>query len=368
MARPVLNPTTMKRLLLASLPLPLALVGCYGGERYNTGECPAGETCSDLTPKGLQFVGNHLVDDILLSGPRATAIGGTQTVALQYDRGDGVTVALDLPFTADDDGGLGVKVSAQSGSQVTILGAGSRSNYLRILDTDGLLMDRKELTGAALDRVELTGTDFESIPNGTQLAFAPGHRKIGVALYGDVQHSSGPRSERIVDTGMEISLAGATRIEWDTLDVANAQIGRSYLSVTAGDKPALDIDFVVTDHADAVTTIEPAPTSIMPNGSQSVCFAATMADVSGPRYIVGFTWTFNVDGVVKTQGEGVPSRNCISVSTTKTSGTVSVQASAGGQSTSLTLNVGAARSILPVGPGTRTAAEAVSTDGDRASM
>jgi hypothetical protein len=177
MARPVLNPTTMKRLLLlASASLPL--IGCYGGERYNTGECPAGETCSDLTPKGLQFVGNHLVDDILLSGPRATAVGGTQTVALQYDRGDGVTVALDLPFTADDDGGLGVKVSAQSGSQVTMLGAGSRTNYLRILDTDGLLMDRKELTGAALDRVELTPTDFESIPNGTQLAFAPGHRTL----------------------------------------------------------------------------------------------------------------------------------------------------------------------------------------------
>jgi hypothetical protein len=355
-----------KLLLLASLPL----VGCYGGERYNTGECPAGETCSDLTPTGLQFVGNALVDDILISGPRATAIGGTQVVALQYKRSDGVTVALDLPFTADDDGGLGVQVSAQSGSQVTILGAGSRSNYLRILDQDGLLMDRKELTGAALDRVELTPTDFESVPNGTLLAFAPGKRKVGVALYGDVQHSNGPRSERIVDTGMEISLAGATKIAWDTLELDNASIGRSYLSVTAGDKPALEMDFVVVDHADAVTTIEPAPTSIMVNGSQSVCFAATMADTTGPRYIVGLTWTFNIDGVTKTQGDGVPSRNCISVSTTKTSGTVAVQASAGGQSTTLTLNVvdAMARGIAPTGPGMHTAAEAVSTDGDRASL
>jgi hypothetical protein len=167
---------------------------------------------------------------------------------------------------------------------------------------------------------------------------------------------------------MEISLAGATRVEWDTLDVADAQIGRSYLSVTAGDKPALDLDFVVVGYADAVTTIEPAPTTIMPNGSQSICFAATMADTTGPRYIVGFTWTFNIDGVVKTQGDGVPSRNCISVTTTKTSGTVAVQASAGGQSQTVTLTVGAARSILPVGPGMRTAAEAVSTDGDRAAM
>ncbi|HUS27416.1 MAG TPA: hypothetical protein VMZ53_02875 [Kofleriaceae bacterium] len=359
----------MKRLLLlasASI-LPLS-VGCYGGERYNTGECPAGETCSDLTPKGLQFVGNSLVDDILLSGPRATAVGGTQVVALQYSRGDGVTVALDLPYTADDDGGNGVKVSAQSGSQVTMLGAGSRSNYLRILDSDGLLMDRKELTGAALERIELTPTDFESIPNGSELAFAPGKRKLGVALYGDVQHSSGPVSERIVDTSMQLDLAGAQKTAWDTLEVANAQIGRSTLTVTAGDKPALNIDFVVVDHADAVAVTEPAPSTIMPSGSQTVCFKATMADVTGPRYIVGLTWTFNVDGQIKTQGDGVLTRNCISVTTTKTTGSVSVQASAGGQSSTVSLAVGAARTIAPVGTGMHTAAEAVSTDGDRAAL
>lgn len=357
----------MKRLLLLASPL-IPLVGCYGGERYNTGECPAGETCSDLTPKGLQFVGNHLVDDILISGPRATAVGGTQVVALQYDRGDGVTVALDLPFTADDDGGNGVKVSAQSGSQVTMLGAGSRTNYLRILDQDGLLMDRKELTGAALSKIELVPSDFESIPVGSDLAFAPGKREFGVALYGDVQHSGGPVSERIVDTGMTLELAGSTLKAWDTLEITDAQIGRSYLSVTAGDKPAASIDIVVVDHADAVAAIEPAASSIMPNGSQSICFKATMADTNGPRYIAGLTWQFNVDGQAKTQGDNTLTRNCISVTTTKTTGTVSVQATAGGQSATVTLAVGAARSIAPVGAGVHTAADAVPTDGDRAAL
>jgi hypothetical protein len=358
----------MKRLLLlASASIPL--VGCYGGERYNSGKCPAGETCSDLTPTGLLFVGTDLVDDILLSGPRATAVGGTQVVALQYKRSDGVTIALDLPYTADDDGGNGVKVSAQSGSQVTVLGAGSRSNYLRILDQDGLLMDRKELTGAAINRIELRPADYESIPVGSDLAFAPGKRKVGVALYGDVQHSSGPVSERLVDTGMQLDLAGSTKTSWDTLEVANAQIGRSTLSITAGDKPAATMDFVVVDHADAVQAIAPAATTIQPNGSQSICFQATMADVNGPRYISGFTWTFDVDGVVKTQGDGVLSRNCISVTTTKTSGTVAVQATAGGMSTTVTLAVGAmARGKEPVGAGVHTAADAVSTEGDRAAM
>ena len=116
----------MKRLLYLSF-LSLPLIGCYGGERRNTGECPAGEVCSDLTPTGLDFIGNRLVGELLLSGPRPTAIGGTQAVALEYDRGDGVDVALDLPFSADDDGGIGVRVDAISGSQVVIRGAGSRS-------------------------------------------------------------------------------------------------------------------------------------------------------------------------------------------------------------------------------------------------
>ena len=357
----------MKRLLyLASLPF--LAVGCYGGERYNTGACPAGETCSSLTPKGLQFVGNALVDDILISGPRATAIGGTQVVALEYNRpNDNVTVALDLPFTADDDGGLGVKVSATSGSQVTMLGAGSRTNYLRILDKDGLLMDRKELTGAAVDKFELTPSDFESIPSGALLAFAPGKRTVGVALYGAVQHSTGPVSERIVDTSMQLDLAGATTKAWDTLEVANATVGTSTLTVTAGDKPAASLDFVVVDHADALAAIDPAPTTIMPNGSQSICFAATMASSPDARYIAGLTWTFNVDGQQKMQGDGMVTRNCVSVNTTKTSGTVTVQASAGGQSASVVLTVAAARSIAPA-PAVHTSADAVSTDGDRAAL
>ncbi|NVB78034.1 MAG: hypothetical protein HOV81_06530 [Kofleriaceae bacterium] len=339
------------------------MVGCYGGERRNTGECPAGETCSDLTPGGLDFVGNHLVDDILLSGPRATAIGGTQQVALEYDRGDGIDVALDMPFTADDDGGNGIRVDSTSGSQVTIRGAGSRSNYLRILDEDGLLMDRKELTGAALESIELVTTDFESVPAGAQLAFAAGPRKVGVALYGDVQHSGGPTPERLVDTSMVLALQGAERTAWDTLEV-NAQVGTYPLAVTAGDKPTATLDFIVVDHADALAAISPMTTVPPSNtGSTSLCFQAT---TSG-RYIAGLSWSFLVDGETITHGNDALTRNCISVSTQKTSGTVSVQANAGGQSTTLTLNVGAAarsRDNVPM----RTAAPAVTTAGDRASL
>ena len=355
----------MKRLLFSFSFLSLPLVACYGGERRETGECPAGETCSDLTPTGLDFIGNRLVGELLLSGPRPTAIGGTQAVALEYDRGDGVDVALDLPFSADDDGGIGVKVDAISGSQVVVRGAGSRSNYLRILDSDGFLMDRKELTGAALTRIELIPEDYEKIPEDTLIAFAPGTRTFGIALYGDVQTSSGPRAERLVDTSMEVALAGATRKAWDTIEF-DAAIGTHALAITAGDKPAANLDLVVTGTADSVAPIAPAPSTIAANGSASVCFKA----LANNRYIAGLTWTYNIDGEVTVKDNDDLQRNCMSVTTTKTTGTVSVSASAGGQTMTMALSVGTAPRLVDEiqVEKVRPATHAVTTAGDRASL
>jgi hypothetical protein len=368
MAQPVLFATAMKRLLASTL-LTLPLVACYGGERYNTGECPAGETCSDVTPTGLQFIGNGLYGELLLSGPRPTAVGGTQAIALQYERYDGVDIALDQPFTADDDGGIGVKVDAISGSQVVVRGAGSRSNYLRILDIDGLLMDRKELTGAAVNKIGLIPADLESVPADKELAFAAGEREFGIAIYGDVQTSSGPRSQRLIDTSMALQLAGSSREGWDSLSI-NAAVGTSTLSVTAGDKPAANLDFIVVDHADTVSVINPAPSTIAVNQSQSVCFQA----LASGRYVAGLTWTYVVDGATSVKGEGTLQRNCVSVSTQKTSGTVSVQATAGGQTTAMALTVGTmareskSTSPLATEPTTRATSHAIATAGDRAAM
>lgn len=351
----------MKRLLLASLSA-VPLVACYAGERRATGQCPAGEDCSDTTPGGLDFVGNSLVNDILWSGPRPTAVGGTQTVALEYDRGDGIDVALDLPFIADDDGGIGVRVASTSGSQVTVQGMGSRTNYLRILDSDGFLMDRKQLTGAALTSMELVPTDFEAIPADRLIAFNVGPRPIGVALYGDVQQASGPVAERLVDTSMQLALASADRLAWDMLRIDFAP-GTYPLTVTAGDKPPATLDVVVVDHADAVGLQAGEPTTIAPNQSRSVCFEA----LTGSRHIVGLTWTFNVEGKVTTHGDGDFMRNCIDVTTTKSSGSVSIQASAGGQSTTVALTIAQAREQRDASR-IKALPAAIPTAGDRAAL
>jgi hypothetical protein len=352
----------MKRLVYSISFLALPLLGCYGGERYNTGECPAGEECSDQTPTGLQFIGNALVGELLLSGPRPTAVGGTQTVALEYQRSDGLNVALDLPYTADDDGGIGVRVDSTSGSQVIVRGAGSRSNYLRILDADGLLMDRKELTGAALERIELVAVESESVATNKPLAFAPGTRRIGVALYGEVQTSSGPRDQRLVDTSMAMSLAGAQKKAWDTFEL-DAVLGTTTLAVTAGDKPTANLDIVVTAQADTVAAMAPVPSTVTPNQSATVCFEA---NASG-RYIAGLDWTFVVDGQTKTDGGSI-FHNCVAVSTTKSSGTIAIEARAGGKTTAMALTIGTARTLPSTDELRGATSHALTTAGDRAAM
>ncbi len=341
--------------------LSILLAACTGGDRANSGQCPAGEVCSPATPRGLHFIGDPTSDAILnsLTAPAATAIGGTQEIALQYDRGDGVLIALALPFAADADAADGVKVDSTSGSVVTVRGVGSRQNYLRIVDpTTADLYDRKMLAGAALDTIALIATDFENIPVGSPLAFATGNEKIGVALFGKVQEGSSSVTERIVDHSMVISGAGGTQTAWDEIHIANATTGMSTLAITAGDKPTANLDLVVVDHADAVAPLTTNPAGIPAAGGGQFCFEAS----SGTRFVVGLTWTYTIDGAAVTTTE--LQRNCVSVSTTKSSGSVAVVARAGGQMASLSVAIGpSAVRFAPFGNiGRGTSA------GDRASM
>lgn len=335
----------------------LLLPACFGGERATTGECPAGETCSDLTPRGLQFVGADMTDDLGLSGPSPTAIGGTQDIQLKYDPTEGHYVALDLPFTADDDGGNGVKVDHVAGSVVTVRGAAVRTNYLRITDrTTGELFDRKQLTGAAIDAIELVTDTFDIPPAGRELAWLAGDVEVGVALFGQVQEGSGPTDERIVDQSMQLSLAGATQRAWDMLELPAATAGTYPLAVTAGDKPTANLDLVVVDHIDTLVADAANPSTVLPNGVASICFDGFAND----RFVAGLTWHFLVDGVAK-DGLG----NCVGVgSSTATSGTITVVGSADGMSATTSVTISNARTTAPARP----VRVRPSPAGDRAAM
>lgn len=354
----------MKRLLT----VPLFLAACNtAGERADTGKCPAGEVCSPSTPYGLHFIGNNLADELFGgNGPAATAIGGTQDVALEYDRGDGERIALSLPYDADDDGGLGVTVLSHAGSVVTVKGARSRSNYLRITDPQtGELFDRYMMSGAALTSMRLVGTSFEATPTDRpDLVFAPGEEEIGIALVGDVQESSGTHAERIVDTSMILDLPGATRTSWDSIKIADAQVGTYPLMVTAGDKPAAAMPIEIVANADAVAPLSSSYT-IPAGGSANVCFQAT----SNGRYIYGLVWNFNVDGEAITHGKHDLGRNCVSVSAEAgSSGTIPVSAAAGGKQVAIQVQIGQ-MALAPAGVAASAGIQRnVPTAGDRAAL
>jgi len=338
----------------------LLLAACTGGERADSGQCPAGEVCSTETPYGLHFVGASSSDPAFgkLNAPPATAIGGTQRITLQYDKGSGIQTDLDLPYTADDDGGLGVKVDKQEGPNVTLRGTGSRKNYLRILEqgTD-LLMDRKELSGASLMSIGIVQTNLEVVPDGSQLAFAVGHQKVGIALYGQVQEGSSPTLERIVDQSMLLSSTGGERTAWDAIDFDAAEETTLTVAVTAGDKPQALLPVEIYATADSIDPIDPQ-TVVPANSSATLCFAAN----AGDYVVVGFPWQFTIDG--QTAPASIVSPNCVVVTATKPSGQIAVAASAGGRSTTVDVTIGQSAVRVP----TKTGRDLGTTAGERASL
>lgn len=345
----------MKSLIYCSL---LLVPACFGGERADTGKCPAGETCSDKTPQGLQFVGREFAGTTNLVGPYATAVGGTQDIQIEIEAAVGIYVPLKYGFTADDDGALGVKIDRVDGTVVSVRGMASRTNYLRIMDKDtGLLFDRHELAGAAIDRLQIISATPESVPDDLDVAFAAGNIEVGVALFGQVQTGHGPEDQRIVDDSMALDLAGGTPTTWDAIALNGAAAGTYNLGITAGDKPTANLDVVVVDALDSIQAAANNPDIVQPNGSSTVCFDG----LANGRYVAQLVWHFTVDGVAPTNGA---LGNCVTFSTLKTTGTIEILASAMGKQATVTLPVSAARIAPPV-----TAVKAVpATAGERAAM
>ncbi len=328
----------MKRLVYVSAALcSLPLVACYGGDRAD-GVCPAGETCSPATPDGLLFVGRNPTDQIALSGPLATVIGGTQDVELEFN--DATLGAFDLAYTAKVDAPTGVNIDATSGSTVTVTGTGTDANYVRIVDPNGELYDRKQMTGASIDTVSLVPAAVETIPSGMDISFATSNEKFVVALTGRVEDSVlGEIEERLIDDSMQLTLAGSLRVGWDAFTMPSATAGVYSLAVSSGDYSGPPLDLVIVDHIDALAAQPDAPGSIAQNESVIVCFTAS----SSGRYVAGLDWAFTVnDQAVTAFGN-----NCANVYTAAASGTLTVKASVAGMSAQTTLAVGPASRQVP---------------------
>jgi hypothetical protein len=226
----------------------------------------------------------------------------------------------------------GIEIAEVEPALVTVAGRAVGTSRLEVLDCDGaVLVPGFDVNVVAADRIALWPYDgFDRPPVGADVAFAVGTDKIGVALF-----SPGAQPTRLVDSSMQITAAGGAPLSseqrsWEQLYVPDARSGVYDVEVTAAGMH-VTLPLVITDHADALEAIDP-PATIAPATSVTLCFSPKL----GGRHVTGFSWTFVIDRV---EDPGHGPINCRAVSTAKTSGTLVVTASAGGQSTTVTLTV-----------------------------
>ncbi|MEO8705798.1 MAG: hypothetical protein ABI867_37555 [Kofleriaceae bacterium] len=291
-------------------PGPVFPPGGGGGEGGGTGGTPTpgeevgvcGEVdCSPLTPNGLRFAGavpvaNEFPNGLFADVRNHIATNGLDEILLGMGNTEEL---LTLPYELDSQTPTALEVVNSDGAHVTLRGLGGNSQ-LRVVDPEtGLLYDRSlyvssELsTAVAVGFAELFTTP--SILDAAQAyAFAPGHRRIGIAYL----NASSERN-RLVDTAATITLAGATQTAWDQIDIPNATVGHHTATVHVGDKDAT-VDIEVTNTADSIETLLAQ--------DHLACFGAYTP--SG-AFISGIAWTFKVAGQVVPPSGGLGS-NCMS--------------------------------------------------------
>lgn len=322
------------------------LAGCTAGDRALFG-CPEDEVCSDRTPNGLHFFGAPLAGELLDLGPPVIAVGGTQLITLQEPVGDDELATFTAAYAADDGGGPAIRVDATDGPVVTLRGDAEGKNLIRIVDPDdGALFDRKEFQAAPLTGLRIVPATIEDV--GDDFVFAAGDLRVGVALLGGDLGSE----FRLVDESMTLTLAGATRTAWDTVELADAPAGTYDLEVAAGGLPAAVVSFEVVDTIDELATDGPGGSLIAGQGGL-ICFTAR----STGRDVAGLAWSFETDNGTHTELVA----NCAAV-TPERAGTLTITATAGGLTRAETFPVGAAaRRVAPAQLPPRAA-----TAGDRA--
>lgn len=194
------------------------------GERATTGECPPGETCSELTPTGLTFVGAYLFDDesTLRLGP--VIVGGRFDLGY-YVRGgsasvEGASVRIEDPSMVraapgsgvfgprDQETGEGIYV-VDDYAELTGLRPGTTT--VRIVDpATGQLFDRLELEVVAIESVLLVNVGDRD----REVLYAGEDELLGIRLV----TNNGTREIRAIDQSLEFHAEGDVQPElmyWD---------------------------------------------------------------------------------------------------------------------------------------------------------
>lgn len=331
-------------LLALAVALPATLACAAEGERASSGACPPGEACSPLTPRGLLFQGLRFSDVWLDGGLHATAAGGSQPIVVSHGTGglgDGPILALPYTPLPDDD----AFVATADGGVVTLTATAPASGRLRIVDVDGLLMDRIAITALAPTRLELRDADSIVAPS-RRLALAAGAR---VDLVAAVFAADGTR---LVDGGLRFTGDGLVGSTWDLRSLA---VGPGPVTVEVATSSGLTLTDTLPVVA-AAERLEREPGDPLRRGQTAiVCVAA----LTGERQIIGLpmTWTEPVGATIQPL-TGL-ANHCAWV-TPSSEAPVGVTVAVPGVTTRLTLPVG--------GAALRTAPRWATDEGDRARL
>jgi len=343
-----------KSLHACLLLVPLA--GCVEGDRaLNDGKCPAGETCSDGTPKGLEFHGADRTGSTLELGVPWTAIGGVQTITIvDVD----TEQRLALPWRAELSGALAIDSENQAASQVVVAGVAEDEAMLRIVDpATGALYDRHPLTAKPIVSMAAVSGN-ELVQGGRPIAWLAGRDiDAGIALQGRL-------GEHLVDERLEVALAdgGAASLErtaWDRVVVRGvAAAGTVGLTVSAGTVRDQRVEATVVDGIDAV--VDGVDLSGAPTVGSTLfhCFEARL----GEQAVLGVAWTFTAEGAATSELSS-PAPNC-AARQFDAPGQLTITASAGGQSVVRTIDIAPAPRSRTVAPAARAADRG--SPGDRA--
>jgi len=182
------------RLTLSITALSALCLACLAeveGDRAMTGECPAGEVCSDRTPLGLTFVGHAFYDEPTLRlGP--IVAGGSFDLGLRSR--DTESTVPDFAFEMEDasvllarrgEGTFGPTEEGeplyQTDAHLTLMALEAGTSYVRIVDAaTGELFDRIALDVVQVDEVRVVlAQDVER-----EYLYAGCEEMVGIRLYG----------------------------------------------------------------------------------------------------------------------------------------------------------------------------------------
>jgi hypothetical protein len=341
-------------LISASLSLAVAFAGgCPAqdssrGERTD-GECPDGESCSDLAAHGLRFYGAPLGDSTDLAA--TTATGGVQTFSLYRVEEDETETPLEIDFEATtcpaDNSPCTpdrASVASVSGNKVTLAAAAdgcTDDEYvcaatLRVLEAgSNRLLDRTTVNVAAVASMSLWSPREEL--SGPFSLLAGQAASIQVHLFSPAGPEGG--ADRLVDESMDVEVLGDVNLQrpqWDRLEILAADPQELTLDVRAGTaEQSYDLPVIAE-----VESIEGGtdPIALRKGETLVVCFRAFDGD---DRLVLGAEWTAEAHGPVSVAGSGRDNPRCFEL-TGDDEGGASIQVEASGASALFDVEVAAA--------------------------